>query len=124
MGRVLVVLIAFALVIKPEIRAAAKPYADRLLAPAYEWTARARAAEIARAIETRVAAGHPSPTAVVLSEFIARHYGHEAAAFDPWGNPYFLTADAFSLQVASAGRDGVPETPDDLLSQRIPRSVF
>jgi hypothetical protein len=72
---------------------------------------------MARAIDGEAAAGRPFPTTTAgLATFLSSFYGSPDRALDPWGTGFFVTRDASGLHVASAGRDGRGDTPDDLIS--------
>jgi hypothetical protein len=116
--RLLLLLSAAARLVSPSTRARIAPYTHWLLDPVYEWSAQSRLAQIAHAIDGEAAGGRPFPTTTEgLSAFLDSFYGGRDRALDPWGNGFFVTRDASGLHVASAGRDGRGDTPDDLLSQ-------
>jgi hypothetical protein len=116
-ARLLLLLAIAAFLGSPSARAEVAPYSHWLLDPAYEWSTQSRLAQIARAVDGEAAAGRPFPTTTAgLAAFLTSYYGSPDRALDPWGNAFFVTRDAGGLHVASAGRDGHGDTPDDLVS--------
>ena len=123
MGRLLLVLLALAALGSSDVRARIRPHVQWLLDPVYEWSVGPKVNDIAREIETAGPTGVPIPTSdKELSEFLRGQYHQEEAELDPWGVPYFLTREANSVRIASAGRDRVPHSADDIASE--PISLF
>lgn len=116
MGRLGVLFVAIALLVNPDFRSGALPYARWALDPAYAWLVRARVEEIARAIDEASSAGRPVPTTRELPAFLQQRYGGDGASVDPWGEPFFFQRDMWTIRVASAGPDRQPFTGDDIFS--------
>lgn len=115
MGRLVLGLLAAALLLtSSDVRAWLAPRAQPALDPVYEWSARSRVRQIARLVETRSATGHPPPTTRDFPELLARHFGREGGALDPWGTAYYLERGRREVVVGSAGRDREPGTGDDV----------
>lgn len=121
MGRVAFGLILIALVMTPSFRERARPYTDKALSPVYGWLTRSRVSEIARAIQAKRSSGSQLPTSSGLGAFLADHYRRDDAALDPWGHPFFLSSDQWSVRVTSSGPDGLPFTSDDIRSTPLDR---
>lgn len=127
MGRLtlLILLLLIAAVVNPSLRAEAAPYAkphvDRALSPFYEWSVRHRLGEISRALQERRARGAEHPNTGELSQFLQSFYRDDTAHLDPWGMPFYITADGPTVRVSSAGRDGMIGTFDDVFSAAIAR---
>lgn len=116
MGRIVFVLLVFATVINPELRARVQPHVQWMLDPVFEWSARSRVHEISRALEAESSLGRPIPTSSTLPAFLRRHYKRDDATVDPWNVHFYLARDTWTVRVASAGRDQQPFTADDILS--------
>ncbi len=121
MTRILLVVLicAAALVVHPPLRAWVKPYGESVARPAYRQYARWRIQEITRLLEHQVESNRPLPGRSTFTAFLERGLGSERAARDPWGTPYFLKAEPFSIRVGSAGPDRKVGTDDDLLGRQI-----
>lgn len=125
MGRlpILLLLVCVAAVINPAVRAQAEPYAkphvDRALSPFYEWSVRHRLGEIARALQAKASRGEPLPTTAEFASFLQSYYRDAKAHLDPWGEPFYLRAERGAIRAVSAGRDNIPDSEDDVSSQRI-----
>lgn len=125
MGRlpILLLLLCIAAVINPAVRAQAEPYAkphvDRALSPFYEWSVRHRLGEIGRALQAKAARGEGLPTTAGFELFLQSYYRDGKAHLDPWGAPFYLRAERGAVRAVSAGRDNIPDTADDVFSQRI-----
>ena len=44
--------------------------------------------------------------------------GGERFLYDPWGNPYRLVCEGRRRRIVSNGRDGVPNTGDDIIFEK------
>ena len=116
MGRFIFVLFVFALAINPGLRARVAPHVQWILDPVYERQVRSQVSEIGRTLEAEYSAGRPLATAAALSDFLRAHYRRDDAALDPWSVPFFIARDTWTIRVASAGRDQLPFTADDIAS--------
>lgn len=116
MSRIAFGLILIAMAMTPAFRDHARPYTDKALSPVYGWLTRSRVSEIARALQAKESSGASLPTSSGLGAFLVDHYRREEAALDPWGHPFFLAVDQWSVRVASSGPDGKPDSSDDIRS--------
>jgi hypothetical protein len=116
MGRLAIIFLIISLVVNPEFRESAKPYAGWLLDPAYGWLTRSRVGDIARAIDSEGERGGQVPNNATLTRFLNEYFGVESAGVDAWGTRYFLTRDMWTTRVASAGPDRTIHTADDIRS--------
>lgn len=109
--------------IKPYVWPYAEPHVRLVLDPVYEWSARSRVQEIARWMEAELSRGGslPADDRLLGEQLRARYYGADGA-LDPWGGPLFLLRGGDGARIASAGRDRVRGTSDDILSSPLPTS--
>jgi hypothetical protein len=120
MFRLLIFCALISAVASPAVRERIRPYMDPILDPTYEWSVRSRVSEIARKIETERAAGRPVPAPGSIESFVSRHYRQKDGALDPWGTPFHLVRTSGGMRVASAGRDHLINTGDDVFSPPLP----
>jgi hypothetical protein len=117
MGRlfaVLLLLIVVVIVSRP-LRQRVEPHVQFALDPIYGWSAKNRVAELEKLLEDQKSMGRPIPPPRDFLQFIQQQ-DPTGGGVDPWGNPYFLIATRTTFQVGSAGKDGQPQTDDDILS--------
>ncbi|CAN5230466.1 hypothetical protein BH24GEM2_BH24GEM2_18550 [soil metagenome] len=84
--------------------------------PYYRWTAKNRVEEIAQRLQNTADRGGALPGRLSFRQYLARTEQDSARTLDPWGNPYYLKAEAFAIRVGSMGRDGKEGTEDDIIS--------
>lgn len=117
MGKLfLYLLLVFAAASDARVRGWVMPYVQSALDPVHEWSARSNVAEIARLLETEAARGRELPDSEGLATFLTTRRAGFNPDRDPWGTPYFLRQEFYVQRVASAGRDRVPGTDDDVVS--------
>ncbi len=121
MSRVFVVLLIFAAaaLIHPPLRRWVQPHTETLLRPAYRQYASWRLEEITRHLENQLESGRPPPGRNTFTPYLERALLSESGARDPWGTPYYLKPEPFSVRVGSAGPDRKLGTDDDLLGRKI-----
>lgn len=112
----ILLLLIGAVVLVPQLRARAMPHVQPALNPFYEWSARNRVNEIVEILHEEETLGRNIPTPADFSGFVARREFQKDAAQDPWGTPFYLRVTRKAYFVGSAGRDRVPNTPDDIVS--------
>ncbi len=105
-----------AVVLVPQLRARAMPYVQPALNPFYEWSARNRVNDIVQILHEEETLGRPIPNPASFAAFVARRDFQKDAAHDPWGTPFYLRVTRKAYFVGSAGRDRIPNTPDDIVS--------
>ena len=110
-----------AVVLVPQLRARAMPHVQPALNPFYEWSARNRVNEIVGFLQEEETLGRSIPTPANFTDFVARRDFQKDAARDPWGTPFYLRVTRKGYFVGSAGRDRLPNTPDDIVSAPQPR---
>lgn len=105
------------------ILAGSAPQRERLIQdtgfirePYYRWTAKNRVEEIANRLQNHADGGGTLPGRLSFRQYLQQTEQDPARVLDPWGNPYFLRAEAFAIRVGSMGRDGREGTADDILS--------
>jgi hypothetical protein len=116
----LLILILTVLLVRP-IRERARPYIQPALDPVYEWSARNRVHTLLNLMREEETLGHALPTPDRFAQFIEFRDFQKDASKDPWGNPYYLRLQRRGYFVGSAGRDQVPNTPDDIVSETVSR---
>ncbi|CAN5443662.1 hypothetical protein BH24GEM3_BH24GEM3_08640 [soil metagenome] len=84
--------------------------------PYYRWTAKNRVEEIAQRLQNTADRGGALPGRLSFRQYLERTEQDSARTRDPWGNPYYLKAEAFAVRVGSMGRDGKEGTEDDIIS--------
>ncbi len=121
MGRVflLVLLLLTVVIVQPDLRAMATPYAEAALDPIYRRYAAWRLAAISDILEAEIRNGRAPPTHETFTPFVERAFLSEGAARDPWGTPYFLKVEPFSIRAASAGRDRKAGTDEDIVGRPV-----
>jgi len=110
------ILLIGAIVLVPQLRARAMPYAQPALNPFYEWSARNRVNEIVGILHEEETLGRPIPDPASFARFVAQRNFKKDAAQDPWGTPFYLRVTRKAYFVGSAGKDRLPNTPDDIVS--------
>lgn len=105
-----------AVVLVPPLRARAMPYVQPALNPFYEWSARNRVNDIVEILHEEETLGRSIPDPRNFAGFVARRDFQKDAAQDPWGTPFYLRVTRKAYFVGSAGRDRIPNTPDDIVS--------
>jgi hypothetical protein len=105
-----------AVVLVPQLRARAMPYVQPALNPFYEWSARNRVSDIVELLHEEETLGRGIPEPRKFAAFVAQRDFQKDAAQDPWGTPFYLRVTRKAYFVGSAGRDRVPNTPDDIVS--------
>lgn len=103
-------------VLVPALRARAMPYAQPALNPFYEWSARNRVNEIVELLHEEETLGRSIPDPRNFASFVERRDFQKDAAQDPWGTPFYLRVTRKAYFVGSAGKDRLPNTPDDIVS--------
>lgn len=118
MTRLIFVLIfvLIAVVLNPTLRTRVEPHLGFALDPVYGWQVRGKVAEIARGLQSDLAAGRALPPERGFSDYLRRRYPGEDSHLDPWGTPYFLARARNGVQIGSAGPDRARGTQDDILS--------
>ncbi len=91
--------------------------------PYYRSVARSGVADLAQLLERDVARGQLLPTRLTFPDYLQKHGLTGDRVTDPWGTPYYLEAEFATVRVASAGRDGVEGTEDDIFSERVETGV-
>ena len=119
MVRLLIICALLTAFASPAARERIRPYLSPVLDPAYEWSVRSRVGEIARKMETELAAGRPLPKPGSIEDFVNRHYPQDGAELDPWGVTFQLSRTSQGFRVVSAGPDRTLNTADDVLSRPI-----
>lgn len=114
-GLVLLLIAAVALV--PPLREKVRPHVQFAFDPFYTWSAKNRVNEIVDVIKGEQSLGRPVPNPREFAVFIERNDFREDAAYDPWGNPYYLVVDRTTYRVGSYGKDQEQGTEDDILSR-------
>ena len=105
-----------AVVLVPALRERAMPYVAPALNPFYEWSARNRINDIVEILHEEETLGRSIPDPRNFASFVARRDFQKDAAQDPWGTPFYLRVTRKAYFVGSAGRDRLPNTPDDIVS--------
>lgn len=113
----ILLLLIGAVVLVPQLRARAMPHVQPALNPFYEWSARNRVNEIVGILHEEETLGRPIPAPAGFADFVARRNFKKDAAQDPWGTPFYLRVTRKAYFVGSAGRDRLPNTPDDIVSE-------
>ena len=121
MTRLLFVLLAVlvAVVLNPTLRKRVEPHLAFALDPLYEWQVKDRVAEMARGLQSDLAAGRPLPTEREFEAYLTGRYPGDDAHLDPWGTPYYLKRVRNVVQIGSAGPDRERGSEDDVLSPRV-----
>jgi hypothetical protein len=104
----------------PPARERVWPKVQPVLNPVYEWNARTRVNDIRDLVKRADATGRPVPTGAAFAQFVDSEDMQEEASMDPWGTPYYILFYRTTFQVGSAGKDRVPGTVDDILSNSEP----
>lgn len=111
-----VLLVIFAMLVPP-VREKVWPKVQPAFNPLYEWNAKNEVNEIRDIVKRADAVGKPIPLDPgAFSAFVTTESMQEAAAEDPWGTPFYISVNGMSFQIGSAGKDRVPDTADDILS--------
>jgi hypothetical protein len=113
----LVLLLVAAVVLVPSLRDKVRPHVQFAFDPFYTWSAKNRVSEIMDVIKGEQSLGRPIPNPREFGTFIERNDFREDAAYDPWGNPYYLVVNRTTYQVGSYGKDQELGTEDDILSR-------
>jgi hypothetical protein len=112
-----------AVVLVPQLRARAMPHVQPALNPFYEWSARNRVNDIVEILHEEETLGRNIPSPADFPGFVARRDFQKDAAQDPWGTPFYLRITRKAYFVGSAGKDRLPNTPDDIVSPPQPRKA-
>jgi hypothetical protein len=115
----LLLILALAAAVNPDLRARVQPYVQPALDPVYEWSVRSRVAEISRSLAADLSGGRAVPDQRGFSAYLESSYPGVEAALDPWGTPYYLQKEIVGVRVVSAGRDRERGTEDDILSSLV-----
>jgi hypothetical protein len=110
-----------AVVLVPALRERAMPHVAPALDPFYSWSARNRVSEIVDLLHEEETLGRTIPAPRDFAEFVDRRDMKKGASLDPWGTPFYLQLTRRTYLVGSAGKDRVPRTADDILSEPQPR---
>jgi hypothetical protein len=123
----LLLLVIFAIVTVPPLRAWAEPVIDpvaealsqaaepvvaRVRQPIYAWSTRKEVRELARDLHQRYQERRALPDPIEFTSFLGRTHG--MGGFDRWGGAYYLQFAGDSVVVGSPGPDGTANTPDDI----------
>lgn len=108
-------------VLVPALRERAMPYVAPALDPFYSWSARNRVGEIVNLLQEEETLGRSIPTPREFARFVDRRDFQKGASLDPWGTPFYLHLTRRTYVVGSAGKDRLPRTADDILSEPQPR---
>ncbi len=115
----LIVLVAVATLVHPPLGTWAMARTEAALTPAYRRYADWRIERLAELLDAEVQRGRGLPTPQTFTSFVQRALLSESAALDPWGTPYFLKHEFFSVRAGSAGPDRRIGTEDDILSRAV-----
>jgi hypothetical protein len=118
-GLLLLVLLFILLI--PPVRTRARPYMQPVLDPVYEWSAKNRVKGLVRLVQEEEILGRRIPTPAEFPRFVDQRDMQQDASKDPWGTTYYLRVLRRGYYVGSAGRDQLPGTPDDIVSETIGR---
>jgi hypothetical protein len=117
MGRLFAVLFALIVIVivSRPLRQRVEPHVQFALDPIYGWSAKNRVADLEKLLEDQKSMGKPIPSPRDFLQFIQAQ-DPSGGGVDPWGNPYYLVTTRTTFQVGSAGKDGQPQTEDDIVS--------
>ncbi len=110
-----------AVVLVPALRERAMPHVAPALDPFYSWSARNRVSEIVDLLREEETLGRGIPAPRDFAKFVDQRDFQKGASLDPWGTPFYLQVRRRTYVVGSAGKDRLPRTADDILSEPQPR---
>lgn len=105
--------------VAPHVEPRVAPLLARAIDPVFEWSTRSRVAEVARRLGADLVDRRPLPSAAEFPAYLEAIYRNASGSRDSWGTVLYLRRSADGSRVASAGRDRVPYTGDDILSPLI-----
>lgn|GEM_PF-1907522 len=91
------------------------PVGETIITPVKKWQAQTGATSALRELAQNRTQGREMPNVRTFSSWLQRAMRNDSAAFDPWGNRYYLKTTRGTVSVGSPGPDGVKDTPDDVV---------
>lgn len=90
------------------------PAVHKVVDPAFRWSARNEARQIARTLRQAELSYVALPDPKEFQRYLERRYRGGREGLDPWDRPYYLIVTPDSIVVGSAGPDTTRATADDV----------
>lgn len=91
------------------------PIGEKMITPVRKYQAQTGATNALRELSQQRTQGREIPNVRTFSSWLQRAMRNDSAAFDPWGERYYLRTARGTVSVGSPGPDRKKETSDDII---------